>query len=524
MKNTLNRARWRMQVGMAGCWLALGGLALPARAQVPYAYVTNNGTITLTRYTGTNGTVVIPSALGGLPVTHIGAQAFKDSLTLTNVTVPNSITRIRSQAFAGCTGLRRVSLGNGVTRISEDAFTGCAGLLEFKVDTFSPAYSSQAGILFNKDKTLLIQCPGSKTGAYAIPASVLRVGSRAFFGCSNLTGVVFTNGGTLVGDWAFGNCTGLTSVVLSNHVAGLGEGAFFGCSGLTNLALGSAVTGIGAGAFFGCSRLAEISMDPLNPVYSSSGGALLNKRRTRLLFCPEAMTGRYAIPAGVTRIEDRAFYLCDQLTGITIPAGVTRLGTAAFQGCTRLTSLTIPASVTRIYRNAFRDCENLASFYFRGNVPSFGSGCFTNVNPDAIVHYVRGTTGWGTTLAGLPTQAVDAYEPDNNWTSAGRIRNGRNQRRSIHAAGNVDWAKFAVGSGGARNVTLETSGSAGDTQLWLFKAGGALVAYDNNGGPGSFSRIAVAALEPGTYYVKIREFGNNGTIAAYKLRASWTSP
>jgi hypothetical protein len=47
--------------------------ALPAVVQAQFNYTTNNGTITITGYTGPGGDVTIPSATNGLPVTSIGS-------------------------------------------------------------------------------------------------------------------------------------------------------------------------------------------------------------------------------------------------------------------------------------------------------------------------------------------------------------------------------------------------------------------------------------------------------------------
>jgi hypothetical protein len=517
------RSAW-VRTGKAWGLAAFLLAALPVGTQAQYTFVTNGGTLTITRYTGSAGTLSIPSTLGGRPVTRIGSRAFKDCHSLTNVTIPNSIASIKAHAFSGCIGLERVALGNGVTRIGEDIFIGCTHLTEIKVDTFNPAYGSRAGILFDKSRTRLLLCPAGKAGSYEIPASVVRIGDRAFYGCTSLTNVVITNRVATIGDWAFGNCSGLAGATLSNNIASIGEGAFFGCSGLVSVAIGHAVSSIGAGAFFGCTGLAEINVHASNSTYAGAGGVLFNKAKTRLHFCPEGKTGKYAIPASVTRIGDRAFFACKQLRGVRIPAGVVRIGKSAFYGCDDLVSVTIPASVSRIGSAAFRNSTNLTSVYFRGNVPAIGTNLFSGVDTHATVYYVRGTTGWGTPFEGLPTRSVDAYEPDNNWTSAQRIRNGQTQRRSIHEAGNVDWAKFAVDSAGARHVLVETTGTSGDTQLWLFKANGTLVAYDNNGGAGRFSRIAAAALAPGTYFIKIQVYGNNGIIRAYKLRVNWTAP
>jgi hypothetical protein len=49
--------------------LALFLLALPPAIQAQFTYTTDNGTITITRYTGPGGAVAIPGAINGLPVT-----------------------------------------------------------------------------------------------------------------------------------------------------------------------------------------------------------------------------------------------------------------------------------------------------------------------------------------------------------------------------------------------------------------------------------------------------------------------
>lgn len=121
--------------------------------------------------------------------------------------------------------------------------------------------------------------------------------------------------------------------------------------------------------------------------------------------------------------------------------------------------------------------------------------------------------------------APDAYESDNLAGSARPIANGQIQNHSIHAAGDTDWVTFTVGGNGALNPVLETSGTAGDTQIWLFGPNSATtcIAYDDNTGAGNFSRIAAAGLRPGQYFAKIREYGNNGAIPAYTLRVAWTT-
>ena len=136
---------------------------------------------------------------------------------------------------------------------------------------------------------------------------------------------------------------------------------------------------------------------------------------------------------------------------------------------------------------------------------------------------------WGLLLLALPMAALaypsDAYESDDSDSSAKIIRNGQIQNHNLHLIGDVDWVKFKVGGGGAKTVRIQTSGAGGDTQIWLFGPNSATrcIAFDDDSGIGGFSAINVGPLAPGTYYVKIKENGNNAGIPAYKLQVGWTT-
>ena len=82
------------------------------------------------------------------------------------------------------------------------------------------------------------------------------------------------------------------------------------------------------------------------------------------------------IPDGVTKIEDHAFYGCENLTAVTIPDGVTEIWYSAFDGCKSLTSVTIPDSVTKIGGSAFWECASLTSVTIPDGVTEIESSAF----------------------------------------------------------------------------------------------------------------------------------------------------
>ena len=70
------------------------------------------------------------------------------------------------------------------------------------MDANNPAYSSVAGVLFDKNQTTLIQYPGGKAGSYTIPDSVTSIGGAAF-ACCSLTSVTIPDSVTSIGELAF---------------------------------------------------------------------------------------------------------------------------------------------------------------------------------------------------------------------------------------------------------------------------------------------------------------------------------
>jgi hypothetical protein len=173
-------------------------------------------------------------------VTSIEDGAFSDCSNLTSITIPNSVTNIGAEAFTNCSSLTSITLGNKITTIGVDAFRNCSGLTAINVDVSNSEYTSQDGVLYNKNKTTLIAYPKGKTDVFfVIPNNVTSIGYRAFWACKNLTSITIPNSVIRIEDGAFSDCSNLTSVTIPDRVSYIfGEdywGAFSGCNNLTSV-------------------------------------------------------------------------------------------------------------------------------------------------------------------------------------------------------------------------------------------------------------------------------------------------
>jgi autotransporter-associated beta strand protein len=352
-----------------------------------FTWTSNGSAITITGYTGAGGEVLIPATINGLPVRRIGERAFYNNAAMTGVTIPAGVTSIGNLAFMLCHGLTSVTIPASVNSIEDQAFSDCSDLLVITVIEENPAYSSLDGVLFNKNRTTLLQYPGGKSDAYTIPVGVVIIGQNAFQ-----------------------SCTGLTTITIPDSVTLIQGAAFYGCTGLSSISIPASVVGIGFGAFNRCTNVLAITVSENNSAYSSVDGVMFNKERTSLIQYPVGRTGGYTIPAGVTSIDGLAFEHSAGLTSVTIPESVSIIAVNAFSYCTGLTRVTIPNGVTNIESSVFFGCTALTSAAFLGNAPTMGSSVFFNTAPGFTVYYLTGSSGFNSpTWQGYP--ATEIYPP-----------------------------------------------------------------------------------------------------------------
>ncbi len=134
--------------------------------------------------------------------------------------------------------MKTVHIGKGVTNVDAviSAFSGHTNYInveEIIVDEGNEHFSSVDGVLFNKDKSVLIKFPPFKEGEYVIPEGVKKLDTRAFARSLRLTEVVIPDGVSEIKEGTFSQCRDLESVTIPQSVKKIEAGAFSG--GDTNI-------------------------------------------------------------------------------------------------------------------------------------------------------------------------------------------------------------------------------------------------------------------------------------------------
>ncbi len=296
--------------------------------------------------------------LGG-NVEVIGDHAFAGCGNVVSIEIPKKVTTIGRQAFANCEKLETVSLSENVASLGEFAFDGCLKLKAFNVADGNPVYSSVDGVLFNGDKTILLDYPINKSGStYVMPDSVTEIYSKAFKGCSELFLVKLSANLKTIGSDAFSECSNLSSVNIPYGVTLIDNSAFYSCKSLTSAKIPDTVTKLGYGVFGNCENLEEIYIpDSVTTIGSGliNGTAYYNNEENwdgeglyvgNHLLKVKSVSGAYEVKEGTKTIAESAFYNCYGLTIIILPDTITTIGSGAFQLCNNLTEVFVPDLTT----------------------------------------------------------------------------------------------------------------------------------------------------------------------------------
>ena len=136
-----------------------------------------------------------------------------------------------------------------------------------------------------------------------IPDSIIKIGSAAFYGCSDLF-----------------------SLDVPDSVTLIEKGAFYLCKKLNNVSIGAGVTEIQPLAFGSCYDLVSVTISEENEVFYSRYNTIIEKETKTLVFGTKCCQ----IPDDVTAIADAALADVPGLISVTIPKSVAEIGYGAF--------------------------------------------------------------------------------------------------------------------------------------------------------------------------------------------------
>jgi hypothetical protein len=359
---------------------AATGLMQVQAAQTTYDYTVGNSTYTytiltddtvkITKYKGTDESIVIPSEIDGKKVTVIGSSAFYGFKSLKNIEIPDGITSIENYAFCQCWSITSLSVPESVTSIGTGAFRFCGDLKEIKLPSNLTVLSDS---LFGADANLEYITFGDaeKTDTVIIPETVQKMGNYVFM-----------------------NCEKIKNIKLPSNLKSIGKTCFQGCISLTGLFIPQSVESIGGGIFGDCDALQSVEIEDENNNFIFKDGILYDVKNGILVSAVNSLISEKVIVDECTKtIDYYAFADCDNLYEIEIPQGVVNIGEKAFARLDNLKNIDIPDSVTNITTLAFYRCNGLVSVQVPGSVTAIKNGTFRECNNLKKVILGEGITG-----------------------------------------------------------------------------------------------------------------------------------
>ena len=275
-------------------------------------------------------------------ITSIYESAFYSCGALERAVLPSTLTFLSSSAFEWCSKLKSINIPEGVTKISDKVFAGCNSLeslylpstvtsfvgnayysnseegakLHIDVHPLNAYYSSEDGVLFNKDKTEIV-CfrKDGEQHSYVIPETVNKISAYAFYICKRLDAITIPNGVTSIGQSAFYFCKSLESITIPSSVTEIGSKCFDTCTKLTSITFLSAV----APTLYDSKVFGESTSN-----CAGSEGRLTGENT---LFIPAGATGydgtnwtMYLLNPAIANFKTEILYTPTECTSLTITA------------------------------------------------------------------------------------------------------------------------------------------------------------------------------------------------------------
>lgn len=397
---------------------ALGKCSALEHVSTPIAFTAFASLFSTSNFTGgitTSGSITcyVPKTLSKLSITGgdvIPTGAFYNFATITEIVISDTVESIGKNAFYGCKGITSVYYEG-------EADSWVSVIFE---DSYSNPVVYGAKLYFNGELVTDIEIDSERVNAYA------------FYGCTSLESVSFSDSVIDIGTYAFYKCTNVKSISIGEGIKTLGNYAFADCTAVIEFFFGADITdaiftgthytfnNMGASGsgikmtvgknvtvipnyMFRAStapKIISVEFENGSVCQSIGDNAFMGCNALKTINLPESISyiGTYAfsncsaltdivIPKNVTVISSNAFYNCTNLASVTIPVGVTEIGVSAFSSCTSLKAVNIPEGVEKICDSAFSGCKNLNDLIIPSSVTYVGTYAFNGCDNIIYVEY-----------------------------------------------------------------------------------------------------------------------------------------
>ena len=203
------------------------------------------------------GEIEIPSRLGGYPVTALAKSALAGT-DFTKVVLPDTLEKIGDYAFSACSKLREITIPASVEALGNGVFTQCDALEEFSIDLANPYLKETNHVIYTADGKTLVAAAGRTDERIAVPLTVEKIQSYAFYNCDTLKSITIPESVRELGEGCFGGCAHLNQVELQDGLEVIGAYCFRDNFDLSVIRIPSTVKQLQAAAFYGDYNLRKI--------------------------------------------------------------------------------------------------------------------------------------------------------------------------------------------------------------------------------------------------------------------------
>ena len=229
------------------------------RASLFSYYTTYEKKAVVYQYDGktSEGEIEIPSRLGGYPVTALAKSALAGK-DFTKVVLPDTLEKIGDYAFSACSQLREITIPASVEALGNGVFTQCDALEEFSIDPTNHYLKETNHVIYTADGKTLVAAAGRTDERIAVPLTVEKIQSYAFYNCDTLKSITIPGSVRELGEGCFGGCAHLNQVELQDGLEVIGAYCFRDNFDLSVIRIPSTVKQLQAAAFYGDYNLRKI--------------------------------------------------------------------------------------------------------------------------------------------------------------------------------------------------------------------------------------------------------------------------